>query len=258
MNFQSEALATARQRGVIPIRLFHLPLIIFLTGALTWGVHAEQIFVRPSQNDVRISLPASQQKSVKRARMAVLDTNASWFATGSGNLLAPSTVFNLFEDVTVTGILENATSPGPGRMIYRGHLQGEAGSYFLLASQSNVVAGTVFLPKRGGFKIQYAGDGIHRISETDPKLVPPCGVTKAAGKEVPLAFQAAPAAKLSTASSSLAGTTLTVVDVLVLYTAQARDGAGGDSGMDTLIDLAVAEANTVYQNSKVKIGRAHV
>lgn len=253
MNFQSEALATARQRGVIPIRLFHLPLIIFLTGALTWGVHAEQIFVRPSQNDVRISLPASQQKSVKRARMAVLDTNASWFATGSGNLLAPSTVFNLFEDVTVTGILENATSPGPGRMIYRGHLQGEAGSYFLLASQSNVVAGTVFLPKRGGFKIQYAGDGIHRISETDPKLVPPCGVTKAAGKEVPLAFQAAPAAKLSTASSSLAGTTLTVVDVLVLYTAQARDGAGGDSGMDTLIDLAVAEANTVYQNSKVNL-----
>ena len=42
---------------------------------------------------------------------------------------------------------------------------------------------------------------------------------------------------------------VSVVNVLVLYTPQARDGAGGTAAILKQIDLAVLEANTVFQNS---------
>jgi hypothetical protein len=42
---------------------------------------------------------------------------------------------------------------------------------------------------------------------------------------------------------------VSVVNVLVLYTPQARDGAGGTAAILKKIDLAVLEANTVFQNS---------
>src|SRR6266542_2578540 len=47
--------------------------------------------------------------------------------------------------------------------------------------------------------------------------------------------------------------TNTVVDVMIVYTTAARIGAGGVPAMDTLIDLAVAEANIAYQNSLIPI-----
>ncbi|MBI2950028.1 MAG: hypothetical protein HYY23_20540 [Verrucomicrobia bacterium] len=44
-----------------------------------------------------------------------------------------------------------------------------------------------------------------------------------------------------------------MVDVLAAYTAEARIGAGGNESIESLIKLAVAEANTVYQNSLVDV-----
>ena len=44
---------------------------------------------------------------------------------------------------------------------------------------------------------------------------------------------------------------VTIVDVMVAYTAQARAAAGGKEFLESQIDLAVAEANTIYQNSRV-------
>lgn len=44
---------------------------------------------------------------------------------------------------------------------------------------------------------------------------------------------------------------VTLVDVLVLYTPQARVGAGGTAAIQASIDLAFFEANTVFQNSLV-------
>ncbi|MBI4658559.1 MAG: hypothetical protein HY735_06870 [Verrucomicrobia bacterium] len=40
---------------------------------------------------------------------------------------------------------------------------------------------------------------------------------------------------------------------MVVYTAEARTGAGGAEAIHSLIQLAVAEANTVYQNSQVNV-----
>src|ERR1035441_7113420 len=47
---------------------------------------------------------------------------------------------------------------------------------------------------------------------------------------------------------------VSVINVLVLYTPQASVGAGGTTSILNLINGAVVEANTVFQNSQ--IGRA--
>lgn len=46
---------------------------------------------------------------------------------------------------------------------------------------------------------------------------------------------------------------VTLVDVMVLYTPQARDGAGGTAAIRTNIDTAFFEANSVLQNSLVNV-----
>jgi hypothetical protein len=48
-------------------------------------------------------------------------------------------------------------------------------------------------------------------------------------------------------------TAATAVDVLVVYTAAARLGAGGEAAMAALVDLAVAETNQSYEKSGVPI-----
>lgn len=60
---------------------------------------------------------------------------------------------------------------------------------------------------------------------------------------------------LSTIPPASAPTTnkVMVVDVMVAYTAEARSGAGGQAAINSLINLALAEANTVYQNSRVDV-----
>src|ERR1051325_4294373 len=44
---------------------------------------------------------------------------------------------------------------------------------------------------------------------------------------------------------------IAVVDVMILYTPQARDGAGGPIAIQNAIDLAMLEANQVFQNSQI-------
>ncbi|HZQ48551.1 MAG TPA: M12 family metallo-peptidase, partial [Verrucomicrobiae bacterium] len=193
-------------------------------------------------------------KGAKRVREVVLDSASSWVGVDPGRTPASTMVLKLFNDLVVTGALESAISPGAGRRVLRGHIQGEDGSYFLLACESNVVAGSIFIPHRGSFQIHYSGSGIHSIIESDPAQLPPCGVQNGAFKGTkPGLFKAAEMEVQKNQAEVVAGAKMPVVDILVIYTAQARDGAGGQAGIDTLIDLAVAEANMVYQNSQVNL-----
>jgi len=205
------------QWPLLALGLFFSPLV----------VPAEQLF---SNTPLKHPLQTTATPA-KRARQVLLNPTSSW---SSPSLASPAHTMelNLFSDFVVTGVLDTVTFPGPGRSLLRGHVEGQEGSYFLLAGESNVVAGTVFVPKRGTFLIQYAGGGTHTILEHDPAYLPRCGVEAsasqaAASTPVPLVQAAAPGPE----PRAVAGASIPVVDVLVLYTAQARDGAGGDSGI---------------------------
>ncbi|MFN0243589.1 MAG: reprolysin-like metallopeptidase [Planctomycetota bacterium] len=54
-------------------------------------------------------------------------------------------------------------------------------------------------------------------------------------------------------NGQVAATTATQIDVLVVYTPQARVAAGGQAAIEALIDLAVLESNTIYANSQASL-----
>lgn len=135
-----------------------------------------------------------------------------------------------------------------GRVVCRGRLEGQPGSYATLAVSGGAVAGSVFIPGRGMFQIQHAGDGWQRIVEVDGSRLPPCGVqprTRSAALEFPVQSADFQAASIPNAPTNV------IIDLLIVYTPAARDGAGGTDGINALIDAAVAEANLAFENSQV-------
>jgi uncharacterized delta-60 repeat protein len=163
-------------------------------------------------------------------------------------------VLNLFEDTEIMGTINQINDQSPGRFICEGRLAGRPESQFMLAFNNGVIAGTVRDPHLGVFQIQYAGNGLHAIIELDLATLPRCG-THLSPNRAQSAFRTTGGPRLSVQSgeSSATNTGPVVVDLMVLYTAAARAGAGGTAGMETLIDLAVAEAHLCYTNSQVNL-----
>ena len=145
--------------------------------------------------------------------------------------------------------IERRESPGPGRVVCRGRVEGEPGSFVTLALCRGAVAGSVFLPGRGSFQIQDAGAGWQRIGKIDGGSIPPCAASGRSGSTSSSA--AAPPGTGSFALPAPPPETNAILDLLVVYTRAARLGAGGAEGMSALIDLAVAEANQAFENSLV-------
>ena len=193
---------------------------------------------------------SASDPSVKRSRLAPI-SGTNWLQSVETPSVPQSLSINLFTNLAVTGIMQSVTAPGPGREIIQGAIVGVKGGCFILAVESNVVAGTVVLPGQGFFEIQYAGNGYHRIIERDVGKMPLCGVN-AATSAITGHAEESPEVALAAAGSASAET-IPVVDVVVGYTPEARDGAGGDEGIHTLIDLAVAQANQIYLSSNAKL-----
>lgn len=162
---------------------------------------------------------------------------------------------NLAGDEEHEVALERREAPGAGRVVWQGRVVGRSGSTVTLALTGGALAGSVFIPGRGLFQVQHAGQGWQRIVHTDGSEVPRCGVQCDSGERErraddeqgdsasgDVAFQAA---------SAPGDPTNAVIDLLMVYTPAARDGAGGTEGMNALLDAAVAEANLAFANSQV-------
>ncbi len=208
------------------------------------------------------------EPGVKRAHYVRLSTDLPTVTPRVGQ--AGSISLNLFTDLEFEAITDRIEPTPRGATISYGHLNGIADGSFILASQDGVLAGSIFVPGRGAIKITYAGGGLHRVAELDPATQPICGLTPQRPLTAP---NGAPAATLTgtnvsqrqtgsesdlpaggaPAGSGTTNTPITTIDVMVIYSAQARDAAGGTQGMNTLIELAIAEANLSYLNSHVNI-----
>ncbi len=147
---------------------------------------------------------------------------------------------NLFEDALYQGVIDDVTKNPSGSTSWIGHLRGEAYSQFVLVVGGGQMAGSVTLPG-AIYGIRYKDGNVHVISEIDgmvePREGPPIPV------DVPL--DSAPRHPSGPADDG------SIIDVMVVYTQAARDGAGGTTGMLNLIDLAVSESNQTYANSGI-------
>jgi len=110
----------------------------------------------------------------------------------------------------------------------------------VFAYKDKILSGNISVP--GAFyQVRYAGDGVHAVHELDHSKFPQCAVSEGAE---PLEGELSVTPDIGSDSGSS-------IDVLVVYNAAARAGAGGTAAMETTIALAITETNTGYANSGI-------
>jgi len=189
------------------------------------------------------------------------------------NLESSRLELGLFNDIILTAALEKTVYRNGANFVATGVVDGWAESRVIIVAEGDVLAGTISVPGLGLYQIRYAGGGLHKIVEVDMDNFPGCKVVRKAPKNPrpikltkkktkpiigsePGSFVELPPMMSFGGAFTAAGSPPAVntnVDVMVVYTATARAGAGGVDAMNALIDLAVAEANDAYANSEIPI-----
>jgi len=153
------------------------------------------------------------------------------------------TILNLFPDVYFTAVLDRVEYNKSGSMTWMGHLEEvENGTVAMVIGQDNVVVGNIVMPG-AMYQVRYAGKGVHVVLEINEAAMPedaePVEVDNGSRHD-----EVAPPPIQTRDSSS-------VIDVLVVYTPNARSAEGGTTAINNLVDLAIAETNQSYSNSGV-------
>jgi hypothetical protein len=167
---------------------------------------------------------------------------------------------NLFPDRQLNAVAVRTEQLGSNRSVIHGYIEAHEDSQFILAIDQDTMAASVSLPGLGSYTVTYGGDQVHLVSELDTSKLGVCGVGEEHGQTGVLNGMNNPSGVrlrnlniFSSIAPEVGSTTnsVTIVDVMVVYTPEALAGAGSVPAMNTLIDLAMAEANTVYQNSQI-------
>lgn len=156
---------------------------------------------------------------------------------------------DLFDDTSLAVVLEpgDAVSSDSRSAIWIGGVRGVPGSRVTLVANGPVVHGSVALPDGRRFQISSAGEGLHRVVELDPAGFPEVDTDAPVPDGAISTPLDAPLPALPDVDE------VTVIDLMVLYTQQAREAAGGTLAMQALVESAVARTNQANASSEVMI-----
>ena len=162
---------------------------------------------------------------------------------------------NLFADTSYRAVVVRSETLGPGRWTAYGMLEGIPQSQFLLACNNGCLVGSIFVPGRGHFKIESHGGADCVVSELNSRLSGRCATCSGLSSDRVDMPTRRPSIGLLGIPPEVPPVTniVSIVDIMVVYTPAALEGAGGTNSMNSLIDLAMAEANTIYQNSAANV-----
>lgn len=164
-------------------------------------------------------------------------------------------LLNLFPDVELSVTFTALEGNMSGSMTWTGKVEGVDKSLVILIVRDGIMTGNISVGN-AQYQVRHLGDNVHVVheikqsgypSEADPDKVdyPPAG---------PSSDTSVPTSDASVAKDSTVydgRETKRVIDVMVVYTAAAKTAQGGTAAMESLIDLAVAETNTGYNNSGI-------
>lgn len=147
----------------------------------------------------------------------------------------------LFDKKMVSIDIDRTTTLGKNGVVWYGSIANEPGSNVVITVNGEVMLANITTAAQKIYQIRYLEKGIHSLREIDQSKFPKEGeplkpVRQPAG--LPLA---------DPCSTDPA----TEIDVMVVYTADARTAAGGTAAMEATVYLAVAEANQAYLNSNI-------
>jgi hypothetical protein len=152
-------------------------------------------------------------------------------------------LINLFEGVEFVGVFEGFSPAYGGGYIAEFAIQGSEDGHAFFSVLDDAVVATVQVGTET-YKVNYVGDGQSTVSFIDPMKQAECGcdethMIKGAGE--------------IGGSAGGSGNRYTdhEIDVMVVYTDNARATNGGTNGINALINLAVKEANWAYSRSDI-------
>jgi alpha-tubulin suppressor-like RCC1 family protein len=130
-----------------------------------------------------------------------------------------------------------------------GTVEGEPYGRVSLTERSGVLVGHLRLPSVI-YAVRYVGGQVHSLLEVDPSQIPPDGPAIGGPQPSPRSSQgsgAAPGLARAVSQSDF----FDPIDVMVLYTDDARIGEGSVAGIEAVIANAIDETNSAYENSLV-------
>ena len=144
----------------------------------------------------------------------------------------------------------------PGRFQWSGRPDGDASEDVVLSVVDGRASGSISL-RRGFFRIQHVAGDFHEVVELVLQS-PPMANDAILPTAPPLGAALSPVAlpKAAPGITAVAAAGDPVVDVLVLYTPEARTSLGGSQQIQDRALFAIAEANTSFASSQAAIGRS--
>jgi len=195
----------------------------------------------------RAPIPLDAVSQVKRLQPVEIDTGlfdkeaAAVFTKDKPRKVVD---FNLFDELHMRVQLdkvEYAAFPEK-TLIWTGTVLNTKRGQLVMAVTGKIHAATLTTDDGTVYSLQHAEDSIHWLRQLDAAKLPPDGepLRVPSGDLPPLRRDPVVVAD----DGSL-------IDVMVLYTPAARNGAGGTTQMNTLIALGIAETNQGYANSGI-------
>lgn len=156
---------------------------------------------------------------------------------------------NLFDGEPRTLDLDQPRGYPKQTKVWRGRLKGDPGSDVTLVAQGTTMIGTILSNQRL-YKVEATNGNPHRLLEIDESALPPDHHPIVIADDDSVAAPATGGVTGQTdTTANAAGDT--IVDLLVVYTAAAKNQEGGQAAMDASITLAVDSANHAYSNSQI-------
>lgn len=192
---------------------------------------------------------STRKPYIKRARRVKLNLGLLPQALPSpGNKSSDQVlILNLFDNIKYNiKITEKKISHATATEIWSGKIIGMPKSHVSIAVTHGVVSGSIRTDDGKFYKIVYIANNTYSIEEIDEQELP-----KELEPQKPRSKSSARGVSAASAPVSGASDTGQIIDIMVLYTASARNAAGGTSAIESIINSAVNTMNTTFSNSGI-------
>lgn len=231
---------------------------------LALGLSSSVLADAPSSSGIR-SVNVHRPLPTENSQPALREAVPAFFRVDPAALasIAPGSILRLqpFDDVTVEMRVEDVTSDAAGTSILTGRVDDDAARRFKLYRRGELLAGSIRLDAEREIQIFPGEDSQHRAVETIRDRTRHCGVSALEQERIDRERLTATSSSGTMGNDHLVeprGVPVptgcddgTVIDLLIVYTTEARIAAGGTAAIVALINFAVADTNLAFTNSQI-------
>jgi hypothetical protein len=222
-------------RYLLPVVLVFVLLAVAVFSSRANEQPAPELFVATA---VTNAPTPENDATISRSRLVTV--NSASLASANP---ASTVILNLFDGVVYTAVLDRTQLNSNGSRSWIGHVEGVAYSQVSFVYNEGVLVGAVAMPQ-AIYELRYLAAGIHAIYEMNQAAYEPDEPTNESFIEEPDLSSLTVDPFIPTDDGS-------VIDLMVVYTPNARTGAGGTTAIENTITMAVDWTNTTYANSGV-------